>query len=125
MAYEGTLRTIPGVVASADLSTKQFYFVNVSATGAAVNTTAGGMVDGVLQNKPDALNKAATVAFSGVSKVVAGAAIAKGARVASSAAGKAVTGVATNIGVGTALEAAAADGDLIAVLLDTKGDTLA
>ena len=125
MAYEGTLSTVPGVVASADLSTHQFKFMTLSSTGAALNTTAGGMCDGVLQNKPNALGVAASVAFSGVSKVVAGAAVAKGARVMSNATGKAITGVATNIGVGRALEAAAADGDLIAVLLDTKGDTLA
>jgi hypothetical protein len=125
MAFEGNLKTIPGVVASADLSASQFLFMNISSTGAALNTTAGAMVDGVLQNKPDALNKPATVAYSGVSKVIAGAAVAKGARVMSNTAGKAITGTATNIGVGRALEAASADGDAIAVLLDTKGDTLA
>ncbi len=53
------------------------------------------------------------------------AAVAKGARVMATAAGLAITGTATNIGAGTALEAAAASGDLIAVLLDTKGDTYA
>lgn len=125
MAYEGNLQIIPGQVASADLSSHQFKFMDIGATGAALNTSAGAMCDGVLQNKPDALGKAASVAYSGVSKVVAGAAITAGARVMSSAAGKAVTATATNIGLGTALEAATADGDLIAVLLDTKGDTIA
>ena len=121
MAFEGNLRTIPGVVASADLSAHQFKFVNISATGAALITTAGGIVDGVLQDKPSALNRAASVAYSGVSKVMAGAAVTQGARVMSNATGKAITATATNNISGTALEAASADGNIIAVLLDTKG----
>lgn len=121
MAYEGTLRSIPGLEASADLSTKQFYLIDIGATGAAVNTTAGGIVDGVLQNKPNAAGQEANVAFSGVSKVVAGAAITRGARVASDANGKVVAAVSTDHVCGTALEAATADGDIISVLLDTVG----
>jgi hypothetical protein len=122
MAYEGTQRTIPGVVASGDLSSDQYKFVNISATGAAVNTTLGGVVDGVLQDAPDAINRAATVAFSGVTKVVAGAAVVKGARVMSNATGLAITAATTGSHIkGTALEAAGASGDIIAILLDTQG----
>jgi hypothetical protein len=124
MAYEGTLRIVPGLVAAGDLSAKQFHFARITATGVAANLVAGSMCDGVIQDDPDAINKACSVAFSGVSKVVAGAAVLKGARVMCSAAARAITATSTNIGMGTALEAAAADGDLIAVLLDTKGDTL-
>jgi hypothetical protein len=121
VAYEGNLDIIPGVVASADLSSHQFKFMLIGATGAALNTTAGGNCDGVLQNKPDALGKAASVASRGVSKVMAGAAVAAGTFVMSNATGKAVTATATNAIQGKALEAASADGDLIAVSLDTSG----
>lgn len=120
MAYKENLQSI-STTASADLSTKQFYFVNISATGAAVNTTAGGIVDGVLQDKPSALGESCAVGVRGVSKVTAGAAITAGARVMSSATGKAITATATNNISGTALEAATADGDIISVLLDTVG----
>ena len=123
MAYEGTLRTIPGLVASGDLSAAQFLFMTVSATGAALNTTDAGIVDGVLQNKPDALGKEATVAFSGVSKVVAGAAITAGALVKSDTAGKAITATTGDEVAGRAIEAAAADGNIISVLLDTQGES--
>lgn len=117
MAFEGILQSIPGAYASADLSTKQFFFVNEGATGIALNTTSGGIVHGVLQNKPSAAGRSANVAVYGVTKVVAGAAITKGANVMSDAAGKAITATATDYLRGIALEAAAADGDIISVLL--------
>lgn len=121
MAYEGSLRTIPGQIASADLSAKQFYFVDIGASGAAVIGTEGIAADGVLQNKPAAAGRAATIASGGVSKVVAGAAITKGAHVMSSSAGKAITATSGKTILGTALEAAGADGDIIAVNLDIDG----
>lgn len=121
MAYEGTLSCVPGLVASGNLSAHQFKFVTIGASGAALNTTVGGIVDGVLQDKPTAAGEATQVAFSGVSKVVAGALVNKGAEVMSDANGKAVTAT-TGINVaGRALEAAGADGELIAVLLNTRG----
>jgi hypothetical protein len=121
MAYEGVLVAISGAEASADLSTHQFKFVTMTSTGAALNTVAKGLIDGVLQDKPNALAQPANVAFSGVSKVVAGAIVAKGALVMSDATGKAVTATSTGYICGRALEASGADGDFISVLLDTKG----
>jgi len=121
VAYEGNLDVIPGVVASGDLSAHQFKFMAIGASGAALNTTEGAIVDGVLQNKPDAADKAASVASRGVSKVMAGAAVTKGALVMSSTTGKAITATTGKHAAGRALEAAGADGDLIAVSLDTTG----
>ena len=122
MAYEGNIQNLPGAVASGDLSTHQFKFMVVNSSGQiALNTTAGGVVDGVLQDKPTAAGHAATVAFSGVSKVVASAAITQGALISSTATGKAVTATTGEAVKGRALESAGADGDLIAVLLDTTG----
>jgi len=121
MAYEGNIRTVPGIVASGDLSAAQYLFVVLGSSGAAVNTSAGGIVDGVLQDKPSAAGYAATVACSGVSKVKASTTINKGALVTSTNAGKAVTATTGQTVAGRALEAAGADGDLIAVLLDTSG----
>jgi hypothetical protein len=91
MAYEGALQTLPGMIAAGDLSADQFKFMNIGASGAARNTVNGGFVDGVLQNDPSAAGRAATVAVGGVSKVVAGAAVAAGAKVMSDATGRAVT----------------------------------
>ena len=121
MAYEDNACGIPGIVAGADLTGSQFLFCVINSSGkAVVNTTAGGICDGVLQNKPDT-DEGATVKPRGVSKVKAGGAVAAGSLVASSAAGKAAVATAGQEVQGRALEAATADGDLIAVSLDTSG----
>jgi len=106
--------------AAGDLSAKQYLFMKMSADNT-VDTCAAvtDVAVGVLQNDPSAAGKPATVAVLGTTKVVAGAAIAVGARVAPTAAGKAQTSVATQYARGIALEAAAADGDIIEILLIT------
>jgi hypothetical protein len=106
-------------VAAADLSAKQFYIVKLdsSSNGIALSAAATDVHIGVLQNTP-ASGEAATVRFLGTSKVVAGAAITKGAYVAADSAGKAAaTTTDKDNSIGVALEAAAADGDIIEVLL--------
>lgn len=104
--------------ANADLSAKQYHFVELVAGGKAdsCNATTDTAV-GVLQNDPDAADKLASIAVLGTTKVVAGAAIAEGAKVAPTAAGRAQTAVATQWARGIALEAAGADGDIIEILL--------
>lgn len=120
MAYELNLQPI-SMVAGQDLSTKQYYFVSMAADGQIDPTGDGASADGVLQNNPDAIGKTATVAIGGISKVVAGAAIAAGADVASGAAGKAKTATTGNRVLGKAMTAASADGDIISVLLKVQG----
>ncbi|NPV72075.1 MAG: DUF2190 family protein [Firmicutes bacterium] len=118
--------------AAADLSASQYRFVRVDANGRAALCGAGQPAVGVLQNKPSAAGQAAQVRALGITKVVAGAAIAKGALVASDASGQAVaatvttanttTGALTGSHVaGIALEAAAAAGGVISVLLLPMG----
>lgn len=112
--------------AAADLSTKQGYFVEVSAANTVnVCNAITGVAVGVLRNKPDAADKAAEVAILGTTKVIAGAAISVGAKVAPTAAGKAQTAVSTQYSRGIALTAAAADGDEIEILLLPIGAPLA
>lgn len=121
MAYENVRNTVPGVDAAADLSTKQFFIVKMTATG--VNLAGNGeQALGVLQNKPDALGKAATVASVGsTSKVVAAVALAVGADVSSDAAGKAAASASGEYILGKALTASAADGDLITLHITMPG----
>lgn len=72
MATENDVRSIT-LPAAADLSTKQFYGVEINSSGqVSVNNAAGEFCIGVLQNKPSAAGRAATVAYSGITKVVAG-----------------------------------------------------
>lgn len=59
--------------ASADLSTKQYYLVEIANTGkVSVCNAAGEMALGVLQDKPAADGRVGQVAVAGVTKVVAG-----------------------------------------------------
>jgi hypothetical protein len=99
--------------AAADLSAKQFYGLKVDANGRAAVAGAGELCIGILQNDPDALGRAASITTLGPSKGVAGAAVAAGAEVATDANGKLITAVAADRVVGTCLEAALADGDIV------------
>lgn len=107
--------------AGQDLSSKQYYFVTIASDGQVDPTGDGLSADGVLQDAPSAAGYPATIAISGRTKVVAGAAIARGANVASGATGKAKTSANGNRVLGVALEAAAADGDVISILLKVQG----
>ena len=122
MAWELPGFKLPGKRAAADLSALQFRFVIDNASGLiAQNTTLGGVVIGVLQNKPG-LNQAAEVMVTGVSKVVAAGAITEGAAVTSDAVGRATPAAAGNYRVGIALASAAVAGELIPVLLLHAGN---
>lgn len=119
-------QSIPGgdvsIPAAADLSAKQHYCVKVNSSGqVALCDAAGEIAHGVLQNKPDAQAKAASVRTLGVTKVVAAAAIEEGAVVTPTAAGKVTTGYGADRVLGIALEPAAADGDVIPVMLTPMG----
>lgn len=121
MGYEipgfklGTLR------AATDLTGDRYRFVVINATGQIARlNTAGGRADGVLQG-PHPANEAAEVTVSGVTKMIAGAAIANTGPVTSDSQGRAVTAVTGNTINGIALETAAAAGEVIAVLLGYKG----
>lgn len=111
--------------AGADLSAKQYLFMEVSA--ARTVDTCDATTDkalGVLQNDPTA-DLPATIAVSGTTKVVAGAAITAGALVAPTAAGKAQTAVSTQYPRGIALDTCTDDGDIIEILLVPIGAPLA
>ena len=115
--------------AAGDLSANQFFPVALDANGrVAIATAAGQRVIGVLQNTPNAIDRAATVMLTGVSKVKAGGVVTRGGPVAALANGKikdasslvAATGAAS-WAFGTALEASAADLTIVSVVLQPMG----
>lgn len=123
MAYECVDTTIPGVVASADLSASQYHFVTLTGTGIAVAAVAGGRAIGVLQDKPSALGRQCLVWGEGATtKVVAGGAITPGQTVSSDGSGQAVHDVTTGHHIlGYALDSAGASGDIVTVFLVYQG----
>lgn len=104
-------------LASEDLSSKQFYIVQLDANGAIeVGEGATDLLVGVLQNTPES-GQAGTYRFAGTTKVVAGGSVGVGAWVTSDGNGKAVaTTTDGDIVIGRALEAADAN-DIIEVQL--------
>lgn len=116
-AFEQILQAVT-LPASADLSTKQFLFVYVDTNGRiAVPASAHIDIDGVLQDKPDAIGRAGNVAVFGVTKVVSGAAVAIGDYITNDSAGKGVTATSAQKAHGRALTASSATGQIITVLL--------
>lgn len=117
MAFEQqqTKLTVP---ANADLSAKQFYVMklnNSSGTAQAAVCGAGGESIGILQNKPAAQGRAAEIAVSGASKVVAGGTVTAGSKVASDSAGKVVNAVSGDIAVGWALDGTTTAGEFVTI----------
>ncbi len=130
MAYEGNIRNIPGLTAGADLSSDQFKFVKMSAGGVILPTTSGEPVTGVLQDKPAASGRAASVAGVGsVTKVLAGGVIAKGARIQPNANGVAITAAAAATSAdkdgSTTGPFDMAAGDTMVIDVDNAGNTTA
>lgn len=114
-AYEVPGQQLP-FQANADLSSNQFHAVVMNSSKKVAVAGAGVAILGVLQNKPAAANRAATVMVNGVSKGVAGAAIVAGVELEVNASGRFIT-LASGKAVGMALDAAAADAEMLPVLL--------
>ena len=102
-------------IAGVDLTAKQFYAVKYDAAGKMIVGTLANAI-GVLQDHSKAESDA-TVILLGMSKAVAGAAIAVGAEVTSDADGKFVTAAAGQVVLARANLAAAAEDDIFEVLL--------
>lgn len=107
-------------VAGEDLTDGQYLFVKVDGNGHVVHAGNGDRAIGVTSGKAG-LGQAITVDIDGRTLVRAGAAIAAGAIVQSNANGEAITQASTGDVCGTALEAAAAQGDLVSILFDAQG----
>jgi hypothetical protein len=108
-------------IAAADLRTKQFYAVVDTASNTAnLQTSAGGRIIGILQNKPN-LGEACSIRWEGVSKAAAGAAIAAAVELAVDATGRLITAVTGNVVVGRSTEAAGGAGVIFSARLHDTG----
>ncbi len=81
------------------------------------NTTAGGIVDGILQDNPAAAGRPCSVAVAGISKCASGAVINPGDLVASNEFGLAVLPAIGDFVRGRALTGAGGSGELFTVHL--------
>lgn len=104
--------------ASGDLSSNQFYFMSLDADGKVEACGENGVSIGILQNKPDAEDKAARVRIGGTSKLKMNEAVDEGEAITSTSTGLGEVVDATDEYFGAiALEAATAQNDIIEVLI--------
>ena len=105
--------------AEKDLSSGQYHFVRMGGAAGRVDVCNDGsdLVLGVLQNKPNAVNKLCAIRVMGTTKVICGDTVAEMSRVGTSSVGKCVVETVDGALVaGIALEAGVA-GDVIEILL--------
>lgn len=113
---------IPGLTAAASLNNHQYGVVRIAGSNTvniASEVNVAGPTKtaiGVLQNKPYN-GEPATVAFAGLSKVIAGGTITNGAFVSYDSSGHVIDAVSGDVTIGRALEAATTAGEIATVLL--------
>lgn len=113
-------QTRVNVKAAADLSNFQHHVVQTAGErlvnlGASATNAASAAPLGFLQTKPQSGN-ACAVSVMGETKAVAGAAVGLNRMVTTNASGRVIVANSGDWAVGRALQAAAADGDVITVL---------
>jgi hypothetical protein len=122
MATRKSFQIVHEFAAGADLSTKQFRFMEWDGTDVDPCNAITDLSVGVLQNKPDAAGKHAEVLMIGGTKMVAGAAITAGALLGTDDEGRAVPIVAgtdtTQYILGRAMSAASGAGIIISAMVD-------
>lgn len=104
--------------AAADLSGKQYHFVNIGLLGTTnmASLSTASTLGGVLLTNPQS-GERATIAYSGIGKVTVGAAVAEAAFVTTNGSGRAVTAGSGDMVAGRVLEAAGNDGEIVTTLL--------
>jgi hypothetical protein len=122
MAWELPVLTLSQFKAAADLSAKQYYFVEITAAGTVnVCNAATDQPIGVLQNKPKS-GETAEVMVIGVTKVSSDAALSVGTLIGPSADGQADAKVigtdVTEFVCGRVIEASTAAGGLATAVIN-------
>jgi hypothetical protein len=109
---------LPGSATGANVAGNQYRAVVLTgAKQGGLSNANNGPVVGILQNKPQNAGNAATVAISGVSKVMTATNINAGQAVYAEAAGKGSNSNTSGLLIGRALESSTVAGSLVPVLL--------
>ncbi len=120
MAELGRQNLVPGYKSNSTYAlgaTKYIIMAHIGQYQAVMATDANSStILGVLQNAPNA-GQAASIAYEGPSKVVAGGALTAGAFFTTNASGRAAAITSGNMVVGRILETSANDGDVVSALL--------
>lgn len=105
--------------AAGDLTGAQYHFVRYSAADTVNISSQDAAEDwvGVLQNKPNAAGRAATVQFAGETKITAGGSLTVNDLITTNGSGRAAAATSGDMIMGRVQETAAADGDVIRMLI--------
>lgn len=120
-AEYGTQHMVPGYKANSAYNTlgaTKYVFMMATAANAAnlaTNATSSTLL-GVLQNDP-LVGGAMTIAYAGLSKVVAGGALTAGNIITTNSSGRAAAVASGQMAAGRVLETAGADGDVVTAML--------
>lgn len=119
MAYELNLKSISLPIAASAASQQFYCFVLGSGGTMALQTTAGGRVDGIIQDDNAQAGTASAFGVAGVSMAAVGAAVSEGDSLEVDTTGRLITATGTtgHKVVAVALAAATAAGQLIPVQL--------
>ena len=114
----GKLHTLT-MKAGADLSALQYHIMRDIADGTTniASEAISNQMLGVLQNKPAATNRAATIGYEGISKVVAGGAVTRGLLITTNGSGRAANATSGDMVFGRALDPATTNGEVISALI--------
>ena len=122
-AEYGPQLTVPGFKTNSDYSSlgATKYIIVQALTTAAVQAiqapaATSSTILGVLQNGPK-VGEAMTIAYSGLSKLVAGGALSANGIVTTNGSGRAAAVTSGDMAIGRVLEAAGANGDVVTALL--------
>jgi len=100
-----------------DYSSSQFRFMYVNSSGQWQRAGDGAFAEGVLQDDPDAANKAGSCALTGsVTKVEVGGVVTAGGLVSSDSAGRVVNIASGDYVLGRALESATTAGQRVTII---------
>lgn len=104
MSFSNQGANLPGIVAGADLTTRQFRAIIIDATGRAALAGADVAIDGILQNNPNTDEPATIWGPGSVSKVIVGTGGATRGTLATTAADGMKDAAATDVVAGRFLE---------------------
>ena len=126
MASEQNLRPV-SIPANADLSASQYCLVTMNSSGKVAVVGAGLSADGVLQNKPAAANRAASVATTPgqITKIKAGASFSAGDHLTPDSSGRAITATSGDVRSAKAMEAASGANVIVRAMLKLEVEPLA
>lgn len=105
------LSGLPSAPANTDLSASQYCGVTLNSSGKLALPSAGGFICGVLQNDPDAADKAGTYQNRDITPMKLGGTVAKGDFVKVDSSGRAVTASAGDVAAGSAVGICRIGGD--------------